>query len=111
MAWLHPGWLARRWRRFLDGIWASFRHSFPDLVRETYLFFGGESNGRVDGDAARDGRMWATGTGVMHAMFENDYVGIPAPGEAVSLGWGEFCCIEGGRISEVSWRPEQGLYS
>lgn len=81
--------------------WAPLMHSFPDLSRTTHIFFGGESNGRRDGDIGQDGRWWVTGTGLFEATFTNDYLSIPASGEAVSIRWGEFCCIEDGAITEV----------
>lgn len=81
--------------------WQPFIASFHDLHRETHVFFGGESNGRADGDLSKDGRWWVTGTGLFHATFVHDYLGIPATGEPVSIRWGEFCCIEEGVICEI----------
>lgn len=86
---------------FIDDVWESLLRSFPDLERDTFVFFGGKSNGRVDGDIGRDGRMWVTGTGIMRATFEQDYLTIPATGQAVELRWGEFCQIDDGRIVET----------
>lgn len=85
----------------VEQFWMPLAHSFPQLRRETHLFFGGESNGRADGDLTRDGRRWVTGTGLFHATFANDYLGIPASGEPVEIRWGEFCCIEDGVITEI----------
>lgn len=77
-----------------EGFWRPFVHSFTNLRRETHLFFGGQSNGRADGDVARDGKWWVTGTGLLHATFANDYLSIPATDGPVSIRWGEFCCFD-----------------
>lgn len=82
-----------------DGFWQPFLKSFPDAERLTWIFFGGRSNGRIDGTG--DGRMWVTGTGVFRATFKQDYLGIPAHGGAVDIRWGEFCRLEDNRIVET----------
>ena len=84
---------------FLEQAWEPMRVAFPDLKRETFIFFAGESNGRVDGDLSKDGQRWVTGTGVMRGTFTSDYLSIPASGEEVAIRWGEFC-----RLS-----PDSGL--
>ncbi len=76
-----------------------FKASFPDLKRHLWLFFGGRSNGRVDG--SNDGRMWVTGTGVFRGTFARDYLSIPATGGEVELRWGEFCRLDKGAIVET----------
>ena len=86
---------------FIKAAWEPLLASFPDLQRETFIFFGGRSNGRVDGDLDRDGHLWVTGTGVMHANFASDYLGIAATGQLVTLRWGEFCRVESDRIVET----------
>jgi predicted ester cyclase len=85
----------------VNDFWRPLTDAFTDMHRETHLLFGGQSNGRVDGDIDQDGRWWVTGTGLFHATFENDYLGIPASGEQVRIRWGEFCCVDGGVITEV----------
>lgn len=86
---------------FLHDAWEPLRGSFPDLERDTFLFFAGASNGRVDGDISKDGHRWVTGTGVFRATFSADYLGIPATGQPVAVRWGEFCRVVEGRIDEV----------
>ncbi|MEM7337944.1 MAG: ester cyclase [Actinomycetota bacterium] len=86
---------------FATNAWAPLGAAIPDLRRETFLFFGGRSNGRVDGDEALDGRMWVTGTGVLRGTLSADYLGIPATGAEVAVRWGEFCCVVDERISET----------
>ena len=81
---------------FLSDFWQPLLYSFPDMKRQTHIFMGGKSSGRVDG--SNDGRMWVGATGVFNATFTNDYLTIPASKEAVSLRWGEFYRIEEDRI-------------
>jgi len=84
---------------FLSGFWQPLLFSFPDIKRQTHIFMGGKSNGRIDG--SNDGRMWVAGTGYFNATFANDYLTIPATNAAVSIRWGEFCRIEHGKIVET----------
>ena len=86
---------------FVDNFWRPLLHSFPDMERQTILFFGGQSNGRRDGDLSRDGKMWVTGTGSFSGTFTEDYLGIPATGTKVNIRWGEFCRLENGKIVET----------
>jgi len=83
----------------ISGFWLPLLHSFPDLKRETFLFFGGKSSGRIDG--LLDGEMWVTGTGNFKGTFEQDYLTIPASGKEVNIRWGEFCRIKQGKIVET----------
>jgi predicted ester cyclase len=84
---------------FVTEFWGPLRAAFANLERKTWLFFGGQSNGRIDG--SNDGRMWVTGTGILEGTFTNDYMSIPATGERVKIRWGEFCRLENGRIAET----------
>ncbi len=87
--------------QFASGAWEPLRRSFPDLERETFVFFAGSSNGRADGDIEKDGHLWVTGTGLFRATFAEDYLTIPATGGPVSIRWGEFCRVADGKIDEV----------
>ena len=86
---------------FVSDFWLPLQQSFPDLKRQTHLFFGGESNGRIDGDISLDGKMWVSGTGYLQGTFVHDYLTIPATGGAVNIRWGEFCRLEQGKIVEI----------
>ncbi|MEH6609089.1 MAG: ester cyclase [Halioglobus sp.] len=86
---------------FLNDFWRPLLHSFPDLKRQTHIFFGGHSNGRRDGDLSVDGGMWVTGTGYLTGTFKEDYLGIPATGAEVNIRWGDFYRMENGKILEV----------
>ena len=84
---------------FASGYWQPLIASFPDLARETHIFMGGQSSGRIDGSG--DGRMWVGGTGYFNATFAKDYLTIPATGSEVRIRWGEFCRLEDNRIAEI----------
>lgn len=84
-----------------ERFWKPLQHSFAGLRRETHLFVSGESNGRVDGNLAKDGQLWVSGTGYLHGHFEHDYLGIPANGKAVKIRWGEFYRLGHGKIAEI----------
>jgi len=84
---------------FVTEFWLPLLQSFPDLKRRSHLFFGGKSNGRIDG--LRDGHMWVCGTGYLNGTFVRDYLAIPATADQVHIRWGEFCRLEQGRIVEI----------
>lgn len=84
---------------FARDFWSPLKESFPDFRRQSHLFFGGKSNGRIDG--TNDGHMWVTGTGYLTGTFAHDYLSIPATGTEVSIRWGEFCRVADGRIVEI----------
>ncbi|MCP4935626.1 MAG: ester cyclase [bacterium] len=86
---------------FVAGYWQPLLQSFPDLRRQTHLFMGGRSNGRIDGDITQDGNMWVSGTGYFSGTFAQDYLTIPATGKEVNIRWGEFCRLEQGKIVEI----------
>lgn len=79
--------------------WQPLLHSFENLKRQTHIFVGGKSSGRIDG--GNDGRMWVAGTGYFHATFANDYLAIPANNEVVNIRWGEFCRVAQDKIVET----------
>ena len=84
---------------FVSGFWQPLIESFPDMKRQTHIFFGGKSSGRIDGSG--DGRLWVCGTGYFNGTFANDYLSIPATGRDVSIRWGEFCRIEDNLVVET----------
>lgn len=86
-------------KAFIADFWSPLLHSFPNIKRQTHVFFGGKSNGRVDG--LQDGKMWVCGTGCLNGTFAKDYLGIPATGNEVSMRWGEFCRMQNGKIVET----------
>ncbi len=84
---------------FIADFWQPLLRSYPDLTRQSHLFFGGKSSGRIDG--LQDGHMWVCGTGYFHGTFATDYLTIPATGSEVNIRWGEFCRVEQGKIVET----------
>ncbi len=86
---------------FISDFWRPLCHSFTDLKRQTHIFMGGISNGRIDGNIELDGNMWVSGTGYLNGTFTHDYLGIPATGKTVNIRWGEFCRIENNKIVEI----------
>lgn len=83
---------------FVDNFWLPLLRAFPDLKRQTHIFMGGRSNGRIDG--LQDGHMWVAGTGLLHGTFANDYLTIPASRKTVSIRWCDFSRVEENRIVE-----------
>lgn len=81
------------------GYWLPLLQSFPDLKRETFIFFGGASNGRIDGQG--DGREWVCGLGNFKGTFQHDWLSIPATGSEINIRWSEFCRLEDGKIVET----------
>lgn len=70
-------------------VWHPLSRSFRHLRRADDFFTGGHSMG---GD-------WVSAHGHLHGVFEQDYLGIPATQNWVSLRYGEFHKLEGGRIT------------
>ena len=70
---------------YIAEFWQPLLRSFPDLKRQTHLFCGGQSNGRIDGNIDLDGRMWVSGTGYLTGTFVEDYLTIPATGGQVQI--------------------------
>jgi predicted ester cyclase len=84
---------------FSNRYWRPLLRAFPDLRRSCHMFMGGRSNGRADGRG--DGRFWAGGTGWFTGTFTRDWLNISPHGREVRIRWGELCCVENGRISEI----------
>jgi predicted ester cyclase len=79
--------------------WQPLLKSFPDLKRESYIFFGGISSGRTDGRF--DGQEWVCGLGHFRGTFEHDWLTIPASGKETLIRWSEFCRMKAGKIVEI----------
>lgn len=83
----------------ISKFWLPLLQSFPDIKRETTIFFGGKSNGRADGYF--DGQEWVCGLGHFIGTFEQDWLSIPATGKEIRIRWGEFCRMHEGKIVEI----------
>lgn len=70
-------------------VWQPLTQSFAQLRRADDFFTAGHSMGAD----------WISAKGHLHGIFEQDYLGIPATGNWISLRFGEFHKIEGGMIS------------
>ncbi len=76
--------------QLVTSFWRPLRRAFPDLKRTCDIFIGGESLGEY----------WVTATGYFTGTFVNDWLSIPATREKTYIRFGQFCVLEGGRISE-----------
>jgi len=79
---------------------APLRRAIPDLKRQTHIFFGGQSDGRVAGGG--DDRYWTCGTGYLTgtqiAPVAGRLADIPVTTRPLRLRWGEFLRFENGQI-------------
>ena len=85
-------------KAYVDSVWRPMRRAFKNLQRESFIFMGGLSSGRVDG--RDEGHYWVGATGTFHGRFEQPYLGIPPNGEDIAMRFGEFARLENGRIVE-----------
>ncbi len=83
----------------ISKFWQPLLKSFPDIKRETTIFFGGKSNGRADGYF--DGQEWVCGLGHFVGTFQQDWLSIPATGKEIHIRWSEFCRMHAGKIVEI----------
>jgi predicted ester cyclase len=79
--------------------WEPLFTAFPDFKRDTFIFFGGQSNGQISGEG--DGHTWVCGLGNFTGTFEADYLTIPATREAATIRYSEFCRIANDKIAET----------
>ncbi|WP_435186565.1 ester cyclase [Halobellus sp. EA9] len=71
--------------------WEPLLEAFPDLEKNNYILFGGEF----------EGDKWVCATGNLVGTFENEWIDIPATGQATWLRYGEFHRFEGDQIAET----------
>ena len=74
----------------VTNFWQPLRHSFPDLMRDTYIFMGGNHNNEE----------WVSGVGYLTGTFVNDWLGIPATAKKTNIHFGQFCVLREGKIAE-----------
>jgi predicted ester cyclase len=87
----HPINLLKGVDELREHFWQPLFHSFPDIRKEPYIFFGGEYQDT----------QWITGTGHYRGTFLNDWLGIPATREETTIRFGEFCQMKDGKIRSV----------
>jgi predicted ester cyclase len=75
----------------IQNFWKPFLEAFPDFERNNDIFLGG----------AFKGDEWVSSMGHYVATFTNDWLGIPANGQVVTLRFGEFCRVHNGQIREM----------
>jgi predicted ester cyclase len=71
------------------------------MQRETFMLFGGASDGAAQGGG--DGRMWVCATGYLTGHQRGTVFDIPATGQGLRLRWAEFLRFEGDRIAEIQF--------
>ncbi|SNR66723.1 ester cyclase [Halorubrum vacuolatum] len=71
--------------------WKPLLTAFPDLQKNDYILFAG----------GFDGAEWVCASGNLVGTFENDWLEIPATGQATWLRYGEFHRMEDGMIVET----------
>lgn len=69
----------------IEGFWQPLFHAIPDLQRTTEIFIG-------------DYEHWVGAVGYFGGTFTNDWLGIPATGEEVTIRFGEFSAVYDGKI-------------
>jgi predicted ester cyclase len=71
--------------------WAPLLEAFPDLQRNDYLLFAGESGGEE----------WVCASGNLVGTFDRTWLDIPPTGDATWIRFGEFHRMEDGLIAET----------
>ena len=73
-------------------VWQPLLHSFPDLERRDDIVIGGEY----------EGRDYVGAVGQLVGSFKHDWNGMPATDQVISLRYGEFHQLVGGKIIQSS---------
>jgi len=83
---------------YFETFWLPFTQAFGGLVRETHIFMGGRSDGKVDGSP--DGRYWVCATGYFYADFVGAWLGFAPTGDHVKLRFADCFRFAEGKIAE-----------
>lgn len=75
----------------IEKFWKPFVASFPDFERHNDIFLGGPYKGDE----------WVSSMGHYVATFRNNWLGIPASNQLVTIRFGEFCRVHNGKIREM----------
>jgi predicted ester cyclase len=94
----HPFNRIRKRESLIASYWQPMRRAFPDLRRESYIFFGGPFQSERPEDNAACFGEWVCATGDFVGTFTRDWLGIPATGKEMRIRFGEFCRVEEGKI-------------
>lgn len=95
----HPAPQATTVEELRDGWLDPFHAATKGMTRSTHILMAGASDGKADGSA--DGRIWVGGTGYLTGAAQASLWSIPKTELSLRLRWGEFLCIESGKITEV----------
>ena len=76
-----------------DKLWSPLKGAFHNLKAIPHI--------ALDGTCAIDGKQWVSVTGVYAGNFKNDLYSIPANNAYTYLRFGEFYCVENGKITEA----------
>lgn len=74
-----------------EALWLPLRSAFPDMERDTTIFFARD---------LAEGVTWVAGMGHLRGTFDAALLGIPPTKAAAHLRFGEFCKVENGLITE-----------
>lgn len=69
----------------IEGFWQPLLRAFPDLKRTTEIFIGGR-------------RHWVAAVGYFRGTFQEPWLGIPPTGGEITIRFGEFSAVHGGKI-------------
>ena len=87
----------------IEEFWRPFLRAFSKLERQTHIFMGGTSSGKVDGSS--DNRYWVGATGLFNGFFQQDWcigsLNIPANNKSIEIRWAEFFRFEDQKIIET----------
>ena len=95
----HPFNQISRTADLVQHYWQPMLHAFPDLKRQSYIFFGGPFQSERGEDNSNMYGEWVCATGDFVGTFAHDWLGIPATGQPMRIRFGEFCRVEDGKIS------------
>lgn len=75
----------------IEQLWQPLLRAFPDLWRRPTMLLAN----------AYQGRDWVASSGEYIGSFVEDWLGIPANGQSVKFRYGEFCCVQDGKVVEI----------
>ncbi len=93
---LHPFHEQSGAQEVIDAFWAPLLSSFSALQRRETIFFAGLND--TDGQSS----VWTCSMGHFKALFDQDWLGIPATRKIAMIRYAEFHRIDGGKIAETA---------
>ncbi len=80
-----------------EKLWSPMLSSFKELAVRPYIFFGGKTDGSED-NGKFENTEWVSSTGYYEAVFEKDFLDIPASGKVIFLRYCSMFRMEGEKI-------------